>query len=373
MGNLKKNLIFTALILFVISAVGCSSIKDIFSKPEPTNAPTPTPTKSLDIYATATPSPKATATPTLAPPTPTEAVNPNPTKKPTPPAYITNTPTPKIGYPTNTPTSAPMPTNMPTLSPTPKPTNAATSTPTPKPTKAPTQTPTPIPGKVTADLLMNKLYENYPELMSTTCIMADVIESSGDDVINMSYTKYNNQESFEKVTHESNDVWVTSPSGDTFTADSIYTEINSSDIMTYTNYPEVNAKKWTKKKLPKDSVQPGVEIIPRDGIVSLINPKITSSDPSNGYKIELDCAVDLSEILSLMTDGVYSRKLNKTFKATATFDYDTLQPTSFEMEASEVNIATNYVLQFFRYSVDNIIDNISNFPEFEDIRKTAVY
>jgi hypothetical protein len=364
MGNMKKTLIISALILFVINAVGCASIKDIFSKPEPTNAPTPTPTKSLDFYATATPSPKATATPTLAPPTPTEATKPTPTKKPTPPAYITNTPTPNIAYPTNTPTSAPMPTNMPTLSPTSKPTTV--------PTKAPTATPTPIPGKITANVLMNKLYESYPELMSTTCIMADVIETSGDDVINMSYTKYTNQESFENVTHESNDVWITSPTANTFKTDSIYTEINSSDVMTYTNYPEVNAKKWTKKKLPKDSVQPGVDVIPRAGIVSLINPRIVSSDPSEGYKIEMDCAVDLSEILSLITDGVYSRTFNKTFKGTAILDYETLQPVSFETEASEVNIATNYVLQFFRYSVDNIIDNISDFPELGDIKKTAV-
>ncbi len=365
MRNLKKNLLYITL-LTVIAAAGCAN-GNRNTAPRSANA-SPTPTRSISFWATATPTPKATATPTM---TLDEALNQaekdvrdkygDPTATPTPETsyYVPATPTPGAK---NTATPTPKPA-LPTATPTARPTNTPTTAPTKSPTKTPTKTPTPTPkakptGTPTATYLMDLLFDKYPELMATTSIKVDLPHTSSDgEVTNLYYTVYKNQESYENIVHTSNDVWITTATSDEYKCDQTYEVINSSNVKFYFN--ENDSKTWTKKTLAAGSVQKGVDIIPKDGIVTLLNPKLTSKDSTTGYEIQMDCAVDLSDILKTLTNGAYTRKFNKTFKATAVFDYKTLQPTLFLLEAENTTVSTEYTLAYLEYRVDNIIDNIS--------------
>ena len=104
--------------------------------PEP--VPTPTETPAVTPSPLVTPSPKAVPTniPTLSP-SPTVTIIPTPTVTPTPESQPTPTPE---SQPTPTPESQPTP--SPTEEPTPEPTEE----PTPTPEEPPTPTPTPDPG-----------------------------------------------------------------------------------------------------------------------------------------------------------------------------------------------------------------------------------
>ncbi len=342
MKNTKKILFLCGLLAVVATGAGCTSLRQLLSKPEPTGTPSPTPTKSVDYWVTATPS----ATPTLS-----SVLWETPTPKPTPTAeiYVPETPTPK---PTKAPTNTPVPTKEPTKAPTSAPTKAPTKTPTPKPTEKPS-------GSPTAQSLLNSLYEVYPNLMSTTSIMVDLYRNESDgSVTNMYYTKYTNEESDDNILHQSNDIWTTTATNDKYEYNETYYVIDSSKVTSYSNAYE-NEEHWVKKTLAADAVGKGVTVLSKSGILGFSNPKIVKSDATNGYVIEMDCAVDLSAIIKTLTNGSYSKTFKKTIKATAEFDYKTLQPTRFYTEASEVTVSTDLVLHDFQYLVDNILPNPS--------------
>ncbi len=393
MNNLKRNLLFAAfVILLACGAAGCTNVRNILNGPVPTKTPSPTPTRSASLWVSATPTYKPTATPTMTldealnkaeqevrdkygnpTPTPTKGSlrnTPTPTRKagatPTPGAGTKATPTPTQGASTPTPTNTPKPaqTNAP----------APTNTPTNTPTKAPTNTPTPKPvpsGAPNAAFLLNKLYETYPGYMSTTSFMMDVRQIKSDgDVKNLYYTKYTNEENYDNINHSTNDIWVTTLSGDTFLSEEVYMVFNSGDITTYSNNSDQETL-WTKKKLSKNAAATGVSIIPRSGNVAILNPTITNADPSVGYELTMDCAVEFTEILSTLTKGSYTRKFNKTFKATAIFDYETLTPILFLSEAENINVSSDLVLNYFQYRVDNIMENPSAIEVPDDVIRKA--
>ncbi|MCR5584695.1 MAG: hypothetical protein K6F63_04585, partial [Lachnospiraceae bacterium] len=115
--------------------------------------------------------------------------------------------------------------------------------------------------------------------------------------------------------------------------------------------------KWVKQKSSAGSVPQGITLINRNGAIALLNPVLITSDPEAGYEIEMACAVDFTEILSPLTNGSYTRKFNKTIKARALFDYNTLRPVLFLAEAEELNISNNLVLYYYQARIDNILDN----------------
>ncbi len=379
MNRLKRDLIYTVLLVALFGAAGCTNMQQLINGPQPTSTPSPTPTKSMDKYTTATPAVKATATPTM---TLEEALNQaekdvrnnygNPTPTPTQGYYIPATPTPNLK-----PTSAP--TQGTKATPTPKqtsaPTNTPTTAPTKAPTKAPTNTPTPKPtskpANPTASYFMGLLSEAFSDIMTTTSLKVDLVQTESDgSVSNMYYTKYTNAESLENVIHSQDDIWVTTLSSDTYSCSEQYTDISGSDITTYTNTSE-NTENWIKKRLASGSVQPGLILIEKGGIIGLLNPKITSSSSTGGYTVQMDCAVDLTSIVKELTDGTYTRKFNKTFKATAVFDYKTHQPISFNCEADDQTITTNLTLHYFQFLIDNIMDTTMNIEVPDSVKKNA--
>ncbi len=379
MNRLKRDIIYTVLLFALFGATGCTNMQQLINGPQPTATPSPTPTKSMDRYATATPAAKATATPTM---TLEEALNQaegdvrekygNPTPTPTQGYYVPATPTPNLK-----PTSAP--TQGTKATPTPKSTSAPTSTPTTAPTKAPTKaptgTPTPKPTSKptnpTASYFMGILSEAIPDIMTTTSIKVDLVQNESDgSVSNMYYTKYTNAESLENVIHSTDDIWVTTLTKDTYSCSEQYTDIGSSDITTYTNKSETS-ENWTKKKLTAGTVQPGLVLIEKNGIIGLLNPKIIKSSSSDGYTVEMDCAVDLTSIIKELTDGTYTRKFNKTFKATAVFDYKTHQPISFNCEADDQTITTNLTLHYFQFLIDNIMDTTMDIEVPDSVKSKA--
>jgi hypothetical protein len=392
MMNFKRNLLYIAFFAFVATAAGCTNVREMINGPVPTSTPSPTPTRSISVWATATPVTHDTPTPTMtieealqkaendvreqygqtATPTPKYA------KPATPTPYVQTKPTPTLKpgvSPTPTPTPITLPNGDPdpyesgTVTATPTPTKGtssttpgktATKTPTPQKTKTPTPTPTRAPkpsGAPTAAYLLNLLYEAYPDLMATTSIMVDLRQTDSDgDVTNMYYTMYSNSESYKNIVHTSTDLWLNSGSSEQYLSNEIYDVINSSNVMTYTQ-SSAQPNKWNKQKSSAGSVPQGITLIARNGNIALLNPVMITSDPDAGYEIEMDCAVDFTEILSLLTDGSYKRKFNKTFKARALFDYNTLRPVLFVAEAEEMNVSNNLVLYYYQARIDNILDN----------------
>ncbi len=364
MNKLKHYIILTALVCALGGAAGCTNIKDLVAKPVPTNTPTPTPTRSADLWVTATPH---AGTENGATPTQSVFI----TATPTPVVYTPETPTPAYIQITATPTQKPVatPTKAPVIS---TPTNTPKSTPKNTPTTAPKKTPTPTPAKggYSASQLMNILYDALPDMMATTSIKVDLMETLSDgDVVNMYYTKYTNEESLDNNLHAQHDIWLTSKTKDTYSCDEVYTTINSNNAITYTNTSE-NASNWRKKSASVDSVRKGVTIVPKNSFIGLMNPVIKSSDSST-YVIEMDCAVDITDIITALTDGAYTRRFNKTFKGTATIDAKTLKPINFNVEAENINIANSLVLNYYQMLVDNILDTTMDISVPDEVRKSA--
>ena len=172
----------------------------------------------------------------------------------------------------------------------------------------------------------------------------------------MYYTMYSNQESYKNIVHTTSDVWLNSASDEKYTSTEVYDVINPSNVMSYIQTSS-KPDKWEKQRSAAGSVPQGITLINRKGTIALLNPVLITADPSAGYEIEMDCAVDFTEILSLLTGGSYNRKFNKTFKATALFDYNTLRPILFVAEAEELNVSSNLVLYYYQARIDNILDN----------------